>query len=217
MIGYLEYPPDFYSPATYQNIGFSFPHGFALTESFDYLENHFFDRNYIVPWYIIQINPQFTGSISDIINMLNNNEDFVALSVMYIRLKGLSEMIAEESNIFTKAVEYAKTHVHKKFDYSVIIEYNDNMYLTVEYIINVVQNIIIHVIRYVLFNNKFPEWFNDDIIDKIIIVAKEWKQLPLYMHSDVSGAIYFTLLIPLIEKLYILANNFNNHITVEKW
>ena len=230
---YLEYPPGFTSPYLYQSSAFHFPHDLIVQYDYQDLVNWFFKKDYIIPYYIQLSNPNFNDSIDDILNILKSNSHFVILGAGFMYLKGLIEKIENINELpnldvinmalyIIDTTEPANDKI-RGLRNNVINYFNIHtkyhFLITLNSILNVVQNIIIHVIRYVSIHYIFPNWFNHLYITSI---TKHLKLLintkpKLIMGIPKNYSIYLGTRIPIIEALEEDANRINeSHYTI-KW
>ena len=94
---FLKYPENF--GTLYQNSEFNFPHDTILNLSYKNLVDKFFDKNYIIPYYIKLYNPKITDKdITEILFILRNNESISLLGSLFMYLKGLLENKTKETD-----------------------------------------------------------------------------------------------------------------------
>lgn len=228
---FLKYPPDFTNTSTYQNTHFVFPHDSAMQSNPDKLVEHFFRPDYIIPAYIRYSNPNFNGNTNDVMTILKMNDVFKVFGATYMYIKSLIEKIDNSDlNIIQSTLEeitnsnYSGFNEKKLNTYNLIKKYFEsvNSYdfiVILDTICNVIQNIIIHTVRFVSINMKFPEWYSHNLIINIAILSNNLinSKPKLMVGMKRNYPIYFGEIIPIITNLKLNADNFNESDIIENW
>lgn len=228
---FLKYPPDFTDISTYQNSQFVFPHDIAMQSNPDKLIEHFFRPDYIIPSYINYSNPNFNGNVNDVMTILQTNKMFGIFGATFMYIKNLIEKIDNPNlNIIPATLEEITKSNYSGSNEKIITAHNLtkkyfeslNSYdfiIVLDTICNVIQNIIIHTIRFVSINMKFPEWYSHHLIVNIATLSNQLinSKPKLMVGIERNYPIYFGGIIPIITDLKLYADNFNESDIIENW
>jgi hypothetical protein len=199
---HLNVPNDFTSTLTYQNNNYSFPHESILSLPVSKLTILLFDSSYILPDYIA-----YHGKNNvNIMNKLKLNKDFVILGVSFMKFKGLEE---KWDNLLDISLEWKMSHTHNKFQdlINLYIHENKEYEIKINYITTILQLMIINILNYLIDYDEFPSWMDSDEFNDIINILNQIINLNM-ITIPVSTTIYMARIIPLINELYTILNDF---------